>query len=119
MIYNHRKVNLADTKPTDDLGINDLIDRVSVALSEREKKRIDENRDALFEVKKFDLEINFVVKKADTHRGGLELKVVTAGAEAQYSSETIQKIMLHMETIKPEKKVIPLPEGPPPSTSQE
>lgn len=101
MVYNHRRTEKAKSTPTDavEIDIKDLIVGVKTALGNVERERIVRKEGPLFEVKDFDLELNFVVKRANTATGEIEAKVVTLGSESQYSQESIQKVRLHLTTL--------------------
>jgi len=85
------------------LGISDLIARVRQELAESEKRRINEEKAALFNVKSFDLEIGFVVRAQRTEKGGVEYRFVAVEGESTLSSERIQRVMLHMQAVEPRK----------------
>lgn len=101
MIYNHRKAISPHATQSEGLGVKDLIEKVKAELIETEQNQIKSNQAALFEIKDFDLEINFVVSTRHTGTGKLEYNVVTVGGETEVSSERIQKINLHMTAIPP------------------
>jgi hypothetical protein len=101
IIYNHRRIVIHESNKEEGLGVKDLIENVKKELVETEKNRLAANEPALFEIKDFDLEINFVVSTRRTLTGQLEYKVVTVGDETQVSSERVQKITLHMTAIPP------------------
>lgn len=84
------------------MGIKDLLSRVKSELYEAEKERIDKQELPLFELKDFDLEINFVVQKSSKIGGGVVLHVIEVDSEIQTGSERIQKIKLHMTAIPPQ-----------------
>ncbi len=80
-----------------DVDINDVIEQVELSLRAGEEKRIAAKQERLFEVKSFDLEINFVVKTNQSRSGGLETRFIAVSADSQIATERTQKIMLHMD----------------------
>jgi len=91
----------------EELGIQQLITSVKDELTKADRERQNKGELALFEVKDFDLEINFTVKKSKSLDGKLEYKVVTADSKVDVAQEKIQKITLHMATIQPAPVEIP------------
>lgn len=82
------------------LGIAPLIAKVRQELAESEIMRIKQGDPPLFKVTEFDMEINFVVRSAASVEGGINVQVVTAGAEQSFASETVHKLRLHMVVPK-------------------
>jgi len=98
--YNSRAIRLAHTDLKNGLEIKDLIRQVKKELYETEVEMRQQREEAMFKVKTFDLELNFMVH-ANT-KTGAELKVVSG--ETDTSLEKTQKITLHFEAIEhPEK----------------
>lgn len=100
LLYNHRKSGLSSNNDDTRLGVKELIEKVRGELIELDRKRIEANEAHLFELKDFELEVNFVVKESNTQKGAFDFKVVTVGGEAGFSSEQTQKIVLRMTAIK-------------------
>jgi NTP-dependent ternary system trypsin peptidase co-occuring protein len=83
------------------LGVEDLISRVKSELTELEKQERARGEDALFAVKDFDLEINFIVHTHITDKGEVTTHLVTVGQETETALDKVQKITLHLETLPP------------------
>lgn len=115
MIYNHWRIAPNNPERVDGLGVRDLIEQVKSELKDAEKARIDKNEAALFKVKDFDLEINFVVGTHSTMSGGVNPPLIAVSANTEISSERIQKIKLHMETTPPIKGETTTTSKPPPN----
>jgi hypothetical protein len=90
------------TEVDPELGIDELLQSVKKELAKSDQNRQGAGEAALFEVKNFDLEINFTVKKTKSIGGQLEYKVITADSKAEVAQEKVQKIVLHMSTLPPE-----------------
>jgi hypothetical protein len=90
------------------LNVANLIEKVRDELAESERRRRTENKASLFDVKTFDLELNFVVRENNTAKGGVDFEVVTIGGELQRSAEEIQKITLHMEAKPDIRDTLPV-----------
>lgn len=103
MLYNNRKSISIFNKDSAELGVQDLIEKVKDELIKTEQKRIKDGRDPLFELKDFELEINFVVTNRNKESGGFDFKVVTLEGERDISSERIQKVKLRMAAIPPQE----------------
>lgn len=101
MIFNHWRSSRPRPSSPDapSVDIKDLITSVKSALAQIEQENITKNEAALFEVKDFDLELNFIVRKDEKGSGRIETKVLTFGAEELYGSENVQKIKLHLTAI--------------------
>ncbi len=94
----------AHTKATgeiqaNDIRIADLAQRVRAELEFMEADRLASGKDAVFQLKDFDLEISFVVKASQKSKGELSTEVVTVGAESEASREKTHKVTLHMIPI--------------------
>jgi len=79
------------------LGLDRLVEEVRADLERMDRVRIAENREALFVVETFDLELNFVVREGTTSDASGHFEVVTVGGKSEYSSERVQKIQLHLK----------------------
>jgi hypothetical protein len=82
-----------------DLGIADLAQRVRTDLEQMEAHRLASGKDAVFQLKDFDLEISFVVKVNRKSKGEISTEVVTVGAENEAGRENAHKVTLHMTPI--------------------
>ena len=88
----------ADNKNID---IADLLFEIRSELIEAENRMKKAGRTALFVTKKLDLELSFVVEESVSGKGGFDIRIVTLGAEKDYSTAKIQKIRLQLETPIP------------------
>lgn len=88
------------------LGIREVITKVQEELRESEKERIRSDKDSLFQVKDFELEIKFVVstKTSDNQQASLEL--ITLDTKAEYSQEKVHHIRLRMVVPEPKPMVL-------------
>lgn len=84
-----------------DMGIADLLFEIRSELIEAENRMKKAGRTALFVTKKLDLELSFVVEESVSGKGGFDIRIVTLGAEKDYSTAKIQKIRLQLETPIP------------------
>ena len=131
MIYNHTNQSQPDTDRSEGLGVTQLITMVKEELIATEQTRQTLDQAALFELKDFDLEINFVVRNSRSADGKVGPQFLTVEAGMEVSSERVQKIRLHMSAIpsKPMQTImspsaIPTPPdavpiNPPPFKKQE
>jgi len=87
------KLNPADYAK-EGLGVQELVTEVKTELQRTDDARRQRGEAALFEVKSFDLEINFVVHKHVTEKGEVSYHLVTVSAEAQTGFDWTQKINL-------------------------
>jgi hypothetical protein len=108
LIYNHLKVRIGAAETPHEAEIHEIIETVRAELKQADDERIKKNEPALFEVKTFDLEINFLAKSAETQSGGLKTELVAISGGSEVSSERVQKITLHLTTIPP-KEIVVLP----------
>ncbi|HKQ07724.1 MAG TPA: trypco2 family protein [Blastocatellia bacterium] len=113
MLYNHRRSSSTAKVDSAELGVKDLIEKVKSELIEMEQNREREGKAALFELKDFDLEINFVVKAVNKESGQAEFKVITVGGETESDSEKAQKIKLHMTVVQPQNRKTKASKTPP------
>ena len=107
--------SLGGGSPDQGLGVTELIKRVRDELAASEKDIQTHNEAALFEVKRFDLEISFVVTASSTVQGGFDYKVVTADSHSDTGSQRVQKLTLHFDAIgsKPISKRATVGNAPP------
>jgi Trypsin-co-occurring domain 2 len=81
------------------LFIKDLIRRVHDELYESRSEREASGQDPIFEVSALTLEVNFVVVEKKGLQGGLDFRVITAGAGKNYEQQQIQKITLSLTAL--------------------
>ena len=72
-----------------------------------DENRISKNEAALFEVKTFDLEINFVAKTTEKESGEIKTELIAISGGNENTVERLQKITLHLETVPPKNLEIP------------
>jgi len=88
------------------LGLQTLVGQLRSELERMEEDRQSHERGALFEVKNFDLELSFVIKKSEKNKAEFETELATIGTERELGRENTDKITLHMELVPPESVVI-------------
>lgn len=93
----------SDNNPSSKLGIKELINKVRSELVETNIQLLKEDKPALFEVREFELELNFVIKESTNDKAGFEFNAVTVGSDTEFSSEKLQKITLKMTAVPPEE----------------
>jgi Trypsin-co-occurring domain 2 len=81
------------------LFIRDLIRRVHDELHESRREREELGQEAIFEVSALTLEVNFIVTEAKDLKGGLDFKVITAGADKSYQQQQVQKLTLSLTAV--------------------
>src|SRR5207237_737860 len=96
-LFGAEPVAMPSSEPKIEVGR--LVERVRNDLIDAEYRRIKEGRPPLFQVKSFDLEINFVVKTSQSADAKANFEVVTLGVGDQAENQTVQKIMLHMASL--------------------
>jgi hypothetical protein len=106
-VFSSRKKTLSARTDEARIGIPELVSEIRKELIESDLQRDKDGIPALFIAKSVDLEISFVVKKADSAGSKLSLEVVTLDAKRQISAEETQKMTLHLEVQKPQDIIIP------------
>lgn len=96
------------------LGIEQVLTQVKSELNAASAKEKDMT--PMFDVKSFDLELNFIVRKGESGTAGVKTEVVSIGGGTESSSETVQKIRLHMEPVVTDKREGGKPTGVPSSS---
>jgi len=91
-----------------DFQLNTIINEVTEELEEGDENRRSKDRAELFQVKSFDLEVNFVVKAHRTESGKIEPQFVAVGTESQIAAERVQKITLHLSVPPPTRVKQPM-----------
>jgi hypothetical protein len=94
----------ADVKES--LSLKELIRRVQEELAESQEEREKRGDQALFEVEKLVLEVNFAVTRSAKVNGRLEFKVLTlggvnAGGGHDYEQQRVHKITLSLKAVPP------------------
>ena len=87
------------------LEIKDLVQEVRAELAAVEKDMREKGEIALFELDKFELELNFVVRASTKDTVGAKTELVTAESEIEKGSEKVQKLTLHWNAAKPGRVV--------------
>ena len=82
------------------IGITDLVRQVKKELLALEDSMVKHNENALFQLKDFEMEINFVVRENTSAKIQGNYEVVAVEGSKDYSNEKVQKIILHWETEK-------------------
>lgn len=84
--------------PSKDMQVTQLIQDIEDQLVASEHQRLAKNRAALFHVKSFDLEVNFVIKRENSVKGTTNYNIVAIDNQIGSSNEITHKLTLHMET---------------------
>ena len=74
------------------LELKDLIRRTREELLELEAERTARGNEPLFRVDSIVVEASFIVEESNTSKGGFDLKLISAGAEAAYGKNEIHKV---------------------------
>jgi Trypsin-co-occurring domain 2 len=80
----------------DDVSVKELIQRISEDLLESEQERTASGRRAVFEVAELTIELSFVVSRSRQGQGGIDLKVVSVGGQADRADERTQRMTLRL-----------------------
>jgi hypothetical protein len=108
LIYNHYfRARVSISQASQQADIHDIIEKVRSELKQADEDRIRRNDAALFEVKSFDLEINFIAKTTEKQEGGVKTELIAISGGSESSLERLQKITLHLETVPPINMDIP------------
>jgi hypothetical protein len=94
------------------LFIKDLIRRVHEELYESRREREDSGQAAIFQVSALTLEVNFVVVQGKGFKGGVDFRVITAGADKTFQQQQVQKVTLSLSALpggEPDTKDLELP----------
>lgn len=86
------------TREKEHLGLSQLVELIHSELEESQRRREEQGRAPLFRVSSMDLEVRFVVSSEASVKGGLDIKVLSAGAGKVESSETVHRLCLHLES---------------------
>jgi len=95
-----------ETRPR--VEVKDLIREVKTELVAADKEMIKNGEAALFQLRDFEMEIQFVVRRS----GDLRAEVVGVGGGAGASSESVQKLKLHWDVVPPRAGSVPPSEVP-------
>ncbi|WP_321479979.1 trypco2 family protein [uncultured Bacteroides sp.] len=80
----------------DKLFIAELIRRVHDELIRSQEIRESEGKAPLFTVNDLTIEVNFVAVEASSKKGGLDFKIITAGAKKEYNTQETHKVTLNL-----------------------
>jgi len=78
----------------DEVSVKELIQRISADLLESEEERTAGGRRAVFEVSELTIELSFVVSRSRQGQGGIDLKVVSMGGQADRGDERTKRMTL-------------------------
>jgi competence protein ComGC len=118
LIHRYFRNTQTTTNEGKEISIERLIEQVKSSLEIADAKRMEEKKAALFKVDSFELEINFIVKEAQSGEASIRYEAVTVGGRTEVSAEKVQKIILHMKaidydspdpTIKGNQEFVPIP----------
>lgn len=76
--------------------MRELIRRVHQELIDSREERRRLGLPPIFEVESMTIEVNFVATEAKDVRGGLDFRVITAGASRRYDEQQVHKITLSL-----------------------
>jgi hypothetical protein len=79
---------------TPQLHFAELINSVRFALEEADMNIRQHSRETLFELSELELQINFTVEQSTTSKGGLNLQIVTLGADIASRASEIQSVKI-------------------------
>lgn len=85
------------------LDVRCLIEAVTVELAAAEAAQRRQNRMALFQLKDFEMEINYVARNSGT----LKAEVVGVGTNLDGGSERVQKLLLRWDAIPNREESVP------------
>jgi hypothetical protein len=100
--YFYKSTNLPSLISSEEdrsLDVSKLIRQVQDEISKSEDERRDKGIPPMFELKTFELEINFVVRKSTTQTGTANLELVTVDNQLESGAEKVHKIKLVMDTL--------------------
>jgi hypothetical protein len=80
----------------DKLFIAELIRKVHDELIRSQEIRESEGKEPLFVVNDLTIEVNFVATESLSKKGGLDFKIITAGAEKEYNMQETHKVTLNL-----------------------
>ena len=81
------------------LGLDTLLQQVKHDLVKVDSTGSANNEAKLFKLKNLDLELNFIVSEEHDKQTGLSYNVLTVSSDNKYSTEQVQKIMLHYDIM--------------------
>lgn len=89
------------------ISLSDTIEAIQDELIKSQKKRMEQNKPALFETDRLVLEANCIITKNVAAEGGVEFKLIPGlpvGAKADYASEKsmVHKITIEFKTVSSE-----------------
>lgn len=89
------------------ISLSDTIEAIQDELIKSQKRRIEQNKPALFETDRLVLEANCVITKNMAAEGGVEFKLIpglSIGAKTDYASEKsmVHKITIEFKTVSSE-----------------
>lgn len=93
---------LATPQPAiaDGIGLRELIKAVTEELHAAAADRIDDDRPGLFKLGEVTLELSFVASREVGARGGIRFWVIEAGTEAQFASESVQRVTVVLDPVE-------------------
>jgi len=95
------------SSPSDNhaLGIDELVREVKKELVATEREMREKREASLFELDRFEMELNFVVRSETSSKAGAHTELVTAESEITSGSEKVQRLTLHWKAVEPEKVI--------------
>jgi len=89
------------------LGIEGLIRQVQIEVSNSEEQRKKDNIAPMFELKGFEIEISFVVRKSLTHGNTVKYEAFAVDDQIQVGSEKTHRLKLIMDIATEDEGSIP------------
>jgi Trypsin-co-occurring domain 2 len=84
------------------LGVETLVRQVQTEIAKSEENRKAKNIAAMFELKRFELEISFVARKTSSQSGNANFELVTVDNQLQVTAEQTHRLKLVMDVVAPE-----------------
>jgi hypothetical protein len=81
------------------INVRKLVRKIEDELTKSEEERLKNNSRPMFEVKAFELEIDFVVRKASEHGDKFDFEVATVDNRQQYGAEQTHRLKLTFNPI--------------------
>ena len=102
---------MGEKKPEDDysFSLKEMIREVQNELVESQRDRERSHQEALFELEKVDLEVNFVVTRDHKAKGGVSFKIpivggFEVGAEGAWQNQFVHKVAVSLKAVAPESE---------------
>jgi hypothetical protein len=94
--------------PEDLPSLSALVEHVRRELETIDLQRQAAGKVALFSLSSLELELHFTVTHNDTKKGGIDLKIVSAGLETAHKAEQVHKIKILYTAVAENARGAPL-----------